>query len=246
MGLAYTPAMLVDQSLCVGCDACAVVCKEVYNIPEHFYRTRSYRFTTGTYPEVVTVFNKKSCMHCTDAACVIACPSGACSKDNNGLVVLNKQICIGCNYCIVNCPFQIPQHHRETNSVHKCTFCASRVQRGYKPLCAEVCTSRVVKYGSRASMVLAGNNRVQELKKQGFEEANLYGVDFLGGVRVIRVLQYSPEKYGLPVAPRVPTGAYIWKYLTSPIGGIVGIAGIFVLIFNFLHSRKFKKEIKPE
>jgi len=98
------PAMLVDQSLCVGCEACTAVCKQIYNISKGVFRTKIHTHETGAYPEAAVLYNKKACMHCEEAACVMACPTRACHKNEKGLTVFDHRLCIECNYCAANCP----------------------------------------------------------------------------------------------------------------------------------------------
>ena len=87
-------------------------------------------------------------------------------------------------------------------------------------------------------MIAAGNQRVQMLKAQGFEEANLYGVDEFGGLRVLLVLQYTPDRYNLPAETEVPAGSRVLKYLISPFGGIAALAAVGALIYNYASNKK--------
>ena len=87
-------------------------------------------------------------------------------------------------------------------------------------------------------MIAEGNQRVQMLKAQGFEEANLYGVDEFGGLRVLLVLQYTPDKYNLPAETEVPMSKRVMKYLLSPLGGVAAVAAIGALIYNYANNKK--------
>lgn len=231
-------AMLVDQSRCANCEACTLVCKQIYSTTKGVFKTKIHTIENGSYPDVVTVFNKKACMHCTDARCVISCPTNACHKTGDGLTVIDERICIGCNYCAGNCPFGAITFDRAKNIMEKCSMCNTRVEKGLKPFCAEVCTAKVISFGARAAMVDAGKKRVAALKQQGYEDAYLYGEDELGGLRVLLVLQHGPEKYNMPVDPGVPVGTRIWKYLISPLGGIAALAAAVGLLANYAGNRK--------
>ncbi len=229
--------MLIDESTCAGCEGCTVVCKQVYDIPKGLFRTKIKTVETGSYPDVVTVFNKKACLHCTEAACVMACPTRAIHKNEQGLTVINKKLCIKCNYCAANCPYGAISFDRSGNVMEKCTLCSDRIEAGGIPLCAEVCNTRAIRYGTREDMIAAGNKRVGELKNQGFVNASLYGETQLGGLNVLKVIKDTPEKYTLPADPQIPLGLKIWRFL--PLTPAVFIAGGAALAFNFLHSRKY-------
>ncbi|MGM0652362.1 MAG: 4Fe-4S dicluster domain-containing protein, partial [Bacillota bacterium] len=215
-----------------------LVCKQIYSLTDDIYRTQIDTYEHGDYPDSIEVFNKKACMHCTEALCVISCPTGAMYKNDDGLTVYDERICISCNHCVANCPFGVITFDRTRDIMEKCTFCDKRVENGLEPFCYSVCSPQAIKYGSRPAMIAAGNQRVQLLKDQGFEEANLYGVDEFGGLRVLLVLQYTPDKYNLPAETEVPMGKQIFKYLISPFGGVAAFAAIGALIYNYASNKK--------
>lgn len=230
--------MLVDQSLCINCDACTLVCKQIYETTKDIFRTQIDTYEHGTYPEAIEVFNKKACMHCSDALCVISCPTKAMHKNEDGLTVFDERICISCNYCIANCPYGVITFDRTKGIMEKCSLCDKRVENGLVPFCASVCSPKAIKYGSRPQMIADGNARVKMLKDQGYEEANLYGVDQFGGLRVLLVLQYSPEKYNLPAMTEVPVSKKVLQYLLSPLGGVAALAAVGALIHNYASNKK--------
>lgn len=231
-------AMLVDQSRCVNCEACTLVCKQIYGTSKGIFKTKINVHESGSYPDVVMVYNKKACMHCSEARCVIACPTKACHKTGEGLTVIDERMCIYCNYCAGNCPYGAITFDRGKNIMEKCSMCNTRVEKGLKPFCAEVCTSKVISFGARAAMIAEGQKRVEALKAQGYEDAVLYGESELGGLRVLLVLQHAPEKYKLPEDPQVPVGNRIWKYIISPLGGIAAVAAAVGLIANYAGNKR--------
>jgi Fe-S-cluster-containing dehydrogenase component len=230
--------MLVDQSLCINCDACTLVCKDIYGTTKGIYRTQIDNYEHGEYPEVIEVYNKKACMHCTDALCVISCPTKAMHKNEDGLTVFDERICISCNYCVANCPYGVITFDRTKGIMEKCSLCDKRVEKGLVPFCAEVCTPKAIKYGSRAQMIAAGNARVKMLKDQGYEEAGLYGVDEFGGLGVMLVLQHTPDKYNLPAMTEAPVGKKVLQYLLAPLGGVAALAAVGALIYNYTDNKK--------
>jgi len=231
-------AMLVDQSLCINCDACTLVCKQIYGTTKDIFRTQIDTYEHGTYPDTIEVFNKKACMHCKEALCVITCPTKAMHKNDDGLTVFDERICISCNYCVANCPYGVITFDRTKQIMEKCTFCDKRVENGLVPFCASVCSPRAIKYGSKAQMVAAGKARVKMLKDQGYEDANLYGESDFGGLGVLLVLQYLPDKYNLPVDTEVPVGKKVLQYLLSPLGGIAALAAVGALIYNYAGNKR--------
>ena len=234
------PAMLVDQSLCVGCEACTAVCKQVYQLSKGVFRTKmNKKYETASD---MSVINKKACMHCGEAACMMACPTGALHKNEYGLTDINHSLCIECNYCIANCPYGAINFDRSRNRIEKCDLCSNRLFEGEKPLCAEVCTSRIIKFGERNEMLELAHARVQKLQDQGHPEANVYGENELDGLRVIYVLQESPEEYGLPADPQISWSLRLWRAV--PITPAVIIAGGLILGFNYLYSKKVQGGIK--
>ena len=231
-------AMLIDQSICVNCESCTLVCKDIYNTTKGVFRTKIQTVESGEYPDVVKVYNRKSCMHCNDAPCVASCPTKACYKNDDDLTVIDERTCIECNYCYANCPFQAITYDRSKGLMEKCSLCDTRIEKNLEPFCSMVCNTKAIKYGSRAEMMSYGNKRVSDLKDNGYEDAYLYGVDEMGGTRVFYVLQHSPEKYDLPVDPQQSAGSQIWKYLVSPFGGIAALAAAGALLFNYGSNKR--------
>ncbi len=236
----YDHVMLVDQSLCINCDACTLVCKQIYGTTDGIFRTQIDTYEHGAYPTSLEVFNKKACMHCTDALCVMSCPTKACHKNEFGLTVIDDRTCITCNYCAANCPYGVITFDRTKTIMEKCTLCDVRIENGLAPFCSEVCTPKAIKFGEREEMIAAGNARVDMLRNQGYEEATLYGTTEFEGLRVFLVLQYSPDKYNLPAETAVPMGKRVMQYLLSPIGGIAALAAIVGLVVNYSSSKKNK------
>ncbi len=231
-------AMMIDSSICVNCEACTTVCKQIYSTSNGIFRTKMHVHENGTYPAVDTVFNKKACMHCADAQCVMSCPTGACHKTDEGLTVIDDRTCILCNYCAANCPYGAISFDRSKSIMDKCSLCNTRVEKGLSPLCAEVCTPKAITYGPRTELIAGGEQRVSMLKGQGYEGANLYGITEFDGLGVLLVLQHEPAKYNLPAETEAPMGKRVFKYLLSPFGGIAALAAIGALIYNFASNRK--------
>ena len=253
-------AMLIDPSKCIGCRACQVACKQWNQLPaEETSFTGSYEnppaISAVTWTKIMFreceendrlqwFFCKQGCMHCSDAACMTVCPSGAIYHTDEGTVKVDTTRCIGCNYCAASCPFQAVSFDRRTNLPPKCTFCHDRVVNGLKPACATACPTGAISYGDRPDIIRLGYQRVDKLKSEGRNNAQIYGLDEVGGTGMVYVLTSSPELYGLPLDPHVPFTARLWGALFKPLRALVLIAIGFGLLANRSQSREMQKSLE--
>jgi len=245
-------AMLVDITKCVSCWWCYAACKDYNKLPEtikpdpeeppplspHVWTTlKPVRMGTEWHSR------KLACNHCTDAACVGVCPTGALSYNKLGFVQYEKDKCSGCGYCVEFCPFGVPQ--LETDSVigvsfmDKCTFCKDRVVNGEQPACAAACPTGAIKFGKRDELVQEGRERVIALSRSN-PNAVFYGDKELGGLHVMYVLDDKPEVYGLPSDPEVPP-ATIVRDVFGWLG--IGLAAVIIAGFglNYIVAREAKR-----
>jgi formate dehydrogenase beta subunit len=168
-------------------------------------------------------------MHCTDAACVKACPSGALYHTDFGTVAVNSKLCIGCKECIFACPFDIPRYNKATDKITKCDLCLTRLLADEIPSCVLSCPTGALSIGGREEMTRKAYARAKELGGN----ANVYGDKFVGGTHVLYVLGEKPEAYDkLPEHPRVPLSVIAWKDIFKPLG-LLAAGG--VLAGAFLH-----------
>jgi len=138
----------LDISRCTSCYACVVACKAHHAIHEEnvFWR-RVMTLETGTYPNVRLGNFSLSCMHCSTPACKEVCPTKAISKRReDGLVLVDPSLCIGCKMCLTACPFGVPQYGKD-GKMQKCNFCAERLDKGEQPACMNVCPTRAIHAG---------------------------------------------------------------------------------------------------
>jgi len=257
-------AILYDSTLCVACRACQVACKQWHgNQGVETVNRGSYENPPDLTPEtwlkiefrevetegkVSWLFNRRACMHCTDATCVKVCPTGALRHHELGFVTYDKDLCSGCGYCVDFCPFHVPSSDRNLITgmakMDKCTFCTTpgldRVAAGYEPACVKSCPTDALKYGDRDELVVEARKRVQALRAEGYTNACLYGEKELGGLHVMYVLKDSPEVYGLPVHPEVPAAAIAWQDVIQPLGWAVGGLTLIGLGLNYLVAREAK------
>ena len=140
--------MVIDTRRCIGCQACSVACKAEFAVP--IGKTRSWveYVEKGIYPNVTRTFLPRLCNHCTKPACVRVCPTGATYKrKEDGIVVIDADICIGCKYCIQACPYDVRFINPLTGTADKCDFCLHRVEQGIAPSCVNTCQGKARIFG---------------------------------------------------------------------------------------------------
>ena len=217
VGAASAPAdpnargMLVDTTLCIGCRGCEAACAEANNNgavamdgdPAVFETRRD----TGPYAYTVVNrvsapgaaeerFVKTQCMHCLEPACASACPARALEKTPGGPVTYNGSRCLGCRYCMVACPFEVPkfEYDRNVPYVKKCTFCAERQAQGLPPACSEVCPGGALTFGNRAELLEEAKKRIYQ--NPGKYVPHVYGEHEAGGTSWLYITDVPFEQMG--------------------------------------------------
>ena len=201
-----TPGVLVDTTLCVGCRACEGACAEKNELPAPPEDDKVMLQRRDTAPQVFTVVNrtekadgtvrfaKKQCMHCIAPGCASACPVRALNKLPSGPVVYDASRCMGCRYCMIACPFEIPKY--EYNSlaprVRKCSFCADRQAKGLKPACTEVCPSGALTFGKRGELLEEAKRRIYT--NPGKYVSHVYGETEAGGTAWLYISDVELDK----------------------------------------------------
>jgi formate dehydrogenase iron-sulfur subunit len=263
---------LTDTSLCIGCKACEVACKEWNAVPDdgmNFLGT-SYDNTGAlggsTWRHVAFIEQPVSagnkvidlgmpstdlpgrhgdpertdfrwlmssdvCKHCTHAACLDVCPTGALFRTEFGTVVVQEDICNGCGYCVPACPFgvidkRVGEGVKNEGLAQKCTLCYDRLLDGMTPACAKACPTESIQFGDLDELRLRAADRVEQLHEQGVTSARLYGEnpdDGVGGLGAFFLLLDEPEVYGLPPDPVVTTRDLpaMWRRAGVAAAGLV-------------------------
>jgi formate dehydrogenase iron-sulfur subunit len=222
---------LTDSSICIGCKACEVACKQWNQLPADS-QTPGFAMTGYSYDNTVDLgattwrhvaFVERPsrdgiawlmlsdvCKHCVHAGCLDACPTGAIIRTEFGSVVIQDDVCNGCGYCVPACPFGVPQLSHADGGSHKCTLCYDRLRGGLAPACATACPTGSIRFGPVEELRGAGRERVAALKAQGLDDARLYGDKDLGGsgdiggLNAMFVLNGPPDAFNLPARPRLP------------------------------------------
>jgi formate dehydrogenase iron-sulfur subunit len=260
-----------DTSICIGCKACEVACKEWNVIPEDglVWTGESYDNTStlganswrhvafveqrvparaddGSDDPLRWLMSSDVCKHCTHAACLDVCPTGALFRTEFGTVVVQEDVCNGCGYCVPACPFGVldkrhlprgPQdaplaHERlgtkEDGRVWKCTLCYDRLKGGHEPACAKACPTDSIQFGELDDLRSRADERLRKLQAQGWNGAQLYGRDEddgVGGFGAFFLLLDEPEVYGLPPDPVVTTRDLKQMWRTTAVAAAATVVG---------------------
>lgn len=183
--------ILYDSTRCVGCQSCEIACAEANNLPA---RTDSpeagkIRKTDENTRSVINSYNtskgevyvKQQCMHCNQPACASACLTQAMHKTKEGPVVWRGNKCMGCRYCMVSCPFDIPkfEYHSANPKIEKCNMCFDRIQEGKLPACVENCPAEALVFGTRRELIKEARKRIVE--NPDLYVDHIYGENEAGG-----------------------------------------------------------------
>lgn len=206
--------MLYDSTICVGCNACTMACRdwnktqpetdkrEVYDAPREL-SVHTWTLIQLYQGENESAFVKRQCMHCVDPGCVSGCPVHALQKTAAGPVTYDPERCIGCRYCMYACPFHVPRFEWDkiegTNDqfpvVAKCTLCSDRLDQGLGTACAERCPTGALIWGKRGDLIAIAEQRIEDDPKRYVD--HIYGKDDVGGTSVMYLAGVPFEKLGL-------------------------------------------------
>jgi formate dehydrogenase iron-sulfur subunit len=241
-----------DTTVCIGCKACEVACKEWNQLPstnggvntlsgDSYDNTRRLDGIHWRHVRFIEQFPEDRangrwllmsdvCKHCVQAGCLEVCPTGAIIRTEFDTVVIQSNTCNGCRACIAACPFGVIDVNPVSNTAQKCTLCYDRLQNGLEPACSKACPTDSIQFGTIRELRDRATRRVEQLHQGGENRAYLYGADdtMLGGLNSFFLLVDRPEVYNLPPDPKLPSRNLIPGSIYSAVGAVlVALAGIF-------------------
>jgi formate dehydrogenase iron-sulfur subunit len=242
-----------DTTLCIGCKACEVACKQWNQLPAdglHFTgnsydNTSCLSDTTWRHVAFVEQFERDGepdrwlmmsdvCKHCVQAPCQEACPTGALVYNEFGNVYVQQDICNGCGYCVVSCPFGVIARSHDDGRAHKCTLCYDRQRDGMEPACAKACPTDSIQFGRISELKEIAAARVETLHDRGETRAYLYGAeasDTYSELNAFFLLTDRPSTYNLPETPRRPAATMKASYAFG-FGAAAALAALSALVFG--------------
>ena len=226
--MAERVGFFTDTSICIGCKACEVACKEWNQLEgnppnllldsfdntgqldaENWRHVRFIETVPANHGEIkqptaaggqAWLMMSDVCKHCQQASCMEVCPTGAIIRTEFDTVYIQQPVCNGCRNCISACPYSVIGFSAQTGTAHKCTLCYDRLQGGMQPACAKACPTQSIQFGKLDDLHRAADVRLANLQTAGYKQANLYGRDesVYGGLNSFFLLMDRPEVYKLP------------------------------------------------
>ena len=236
-----------DTTICIGCKACEVACKEWNQLPargdggahlemsgQSYDNTLKLSGDSWRHVKFIEQFPEPYegrwlmmsdvCKHCVQAPCLEVCPTGAIIRTEFDTVVIQSDTCNGCRDCIGACPFGVIDINHVSNTAQKCTLCYDRTSVGLEPACSKACPTDSIQFGPISELRVRAEARAVQLREQGETRAYLYGADPkgpLGGLNSFYLLVDEPEVYGLPREPKMPSRNNTKSAMLSTLGAVV-------------------------
>lgn len=245
-------AMLYDATQCIGCKTCMVACNEANGLkpettnalwqnpsdlsPQTKNVIKLYRTATATS------YMKAQCMHCVDPACVSVCMLGAFHKGKYGVVEYDASKCIGCRYCQVACPYNVPKFEWASAlpKLVKCEFCKERLAAGKEPACTEVCPTKAVKFGKRSALLAEAKERIRQNPDKYVPK--VYGENDAGGTQVLYLSAVPFENLGLPDTGDEPLPAATVTVQRAIYRGFIAPIALYALLGGVLFRNRKKAQ----
>lgn len=246
--------VLVDITRCIGCRSCQIACKAWHNLEANYnlmngnltmpkeLNDNNYtliEFEENKNSNKTWEFIKKQCFHCKEPACVSACPVGALRKMKNSAVIYDQWLCIGCRYCMVACPFDIPKYEWDTTNpwIRKCDFCDDRIEEGLEPACVKACPMEVMYFDDYKNIVKEAKQRIKNNPDKYINY--VYGEKEAGGTSWIYISDKPFEELGFKTnIPKKSYPLFTWKNSLSKI--FLEEAGLLAILGGLLYVRTRK------
>ncbi|MBI4462942.1 MAG: 4Fe-4S dicluster domain-containing protein [Acidobacteria bacterium] len=224
-------AILYDSTLCIGCRLCEAACAQRWGLPYDDAIAAGEDLSEHKLTAVQThgeSYSRRLCMHCLDPTCVSVCPVGALQQTSLGPVVYDEKRCIGCRYCMLACPFQVPAYEwsRQLPRVKKCDMCYERQQAGRPTACSEICPTGATLTGERDQLIVEARRRIAENPGQYYD--HIYGLEEVGGTSVLFLSAVPFEELAMRTRlPHEPLPVLTWRVL-SLVPDIVAVGTVLL------------------
>jgi formate dehydrogenase iron-sulfur subunit len=228
--------ILYDSTKCKGCRGCEFDCAEAHGLPTPPAEVPAIRKTSDTANSVINtyetekgkVFVKRQCMHCNEPACVAACLTNAMHKNKTGPVTWDGNKCMGCRYCMISCPFDIPkfEYHSSNPKIQKCDMCFERLKTEESPACVYNCPNEALMYGKRRDLIKEARKRIDEKPELYFD--HIYGEHEAGGTGWLYLSPVPFNQLGLNTSLQQSSYPALTK------GFLYSVPTVFVLIPTLL------------
>jgi Fe-S-cluster-containing dehydrogenase component len=254
--------LLYDATMCIGCKACVVACGEAAGLPADTGSSGGLYMApddlnAGTR-NIIKLYKsrddvsyvKRQCMHCVDPACVSACMMGALKKREYGIVTWQGEKCVGCRYCQIACPYNIPKFEWTTTSavynprIIKCELCHERLAEGKEPACTEVCPRHAVIYGKRADLLKEAKKRLAE--NPDLYVQTVYGEHEGGGTQVLYISHVPFDSLGLPALSAEPVPAMVRKVQGTIYKGFIAPVALYGVLATVINRNTTKDDAETE
>ena len=250
--------VLCDTSLCIGCRKCEQACNTVNELPapvktfddltvlDQKRRTTNNAFTVvNRYDNAdksdQTSYRKMQCNHCLEPACASACFVKALQKSPSGAVVYDASVCVGCRYCMIACPFEIPTYEYDevlTPRIRKCTLCQPRITKGLRPQCVEICPTGALSFGKRDALLEVAKKRIMDKSDQYIN--HIYGQHEMGGTSWLYIADTSFAQIGLNEhlgdKPAI-------EYTSGVLSAVPLVVGLWPVLLTGVYAITKRKEI---
>jgi formate dehydrogenase iron-sulfur subunit len=270
--MAEPMGFFTDTTVCIGCKACEVACKEWNQLPaaeggagtlsgDSYDNTRRLDGIHWRHVQFIEQFSPDRsegrwllmsdvCKHCVQAGCLEVCPTGAIIRTEFDTVVIQSDVCNGCRDCIAACPFGVIEINPASGTAQKCTLCYDRLRAGMEPACSKACPTDSIQFGPIRELRARARARVQQLHAQGERRAYLYGAEDdgpLGGLNAFFLLVDRPEVYHLPPNPTLPSRRLAPSSIWTVVGAVlVGLLGVFSFRDRGARQAAVEAEIEEE
>jgi formate dehydrogenase iron-sulfur subunit len=224
-------ALLYDATMCIGCKRCEEACAAHNGLPYNDAIAAEAKQSEHKFTVVLSKgdkFMRRLCMNCQDPACVSACPVAALCKTPAGPVIYDEERCMGCRYCMLACPFDVPKYEwdKVLPRVRKCTMCPDRVQAGLQTACAEACPTGATKFGERDDLIAEAKQRIHD--NPGQYVNHIYGLHEVGGTSVLLLSSVPVEQFGYQSAMLDEAMPLLTFRVLSKVPDVVTLGGVLL------------------